>query len=212
MRMTRVNLFMMISGNILLGFCIAVLRFINLGTDPFSAMNIGLAQVSQLSYGVAQLGVNLILFIFQFIFARRTIGWGSLMNLALLAFISDFFLMLIETSELASPSLVVSLILLIPCLLLMAFSLSLYISSDLGVAPYDSLAIFLPERIGIPFRLCRIMTDAFCVVVAFFTGSAIGIGTLAIVLLTGPLVQWFNENVSNKIQEKLSPAVAELEE
>lgn len=212
MRLNKVNLFMMISGNILLGFCVAVLRFINLGTDPFSAMNIGLAQVTNLSYGIAQLLVNLFLFVFQFCLARKTIGWGSLMNLALLAFISDFFLMLIEGTELASPTLAVSLILLVPCLLLMAFSLSLYISSDLGVAPYDSLAIFLPERIGIPFRLCRIMTDGFCVVVAFFTGSAIGIGTLAIVLLTGPLVQWFNENVSNKIQDKLSPAVAKLED
>lgn len=203
MKVTKVSLFMVITGTILLGLSIAILRFIDLGTDPFSAMNLGLSKVTGFSYGITQLLVNIFLLIFQIAFARKTIGIGSVANLVFLAFISDFFLAMIEGTGLVIDGLPARLVVLVFCLALLSFSMSLYITSGLGVAPYDALAIFLPEKTPIPFRFWRIITDGFCLIVAFLTGSVIGIGTVAIVLLTGPCVQWFSDKVAKPLKCQL---------
>lgn len=194
---------MMIIGISLVGLGVSVLRITNVGTDPFSAMNIGFSQISGLSFGVAQLIVNIIIFIVQLKYSRDTIGLGTLLNLTLLAFISDFFLSLFQNFGWSSLNLIQRGIGLILAVLIISFGMSLYMTSGLGVAPYDSLGMFLPKVTKIPFRVWRVLTDGTCVVIAFFCKSTIGIGTLAIFLLTGPTVSMINNKFTVKFKEHL---------
>ena len=54
------------------------------------------------------------------------------------------------------------------------------------------------------FRLCRILTDLICVIVGFLLKASVGIGTVVTALFMGPLIQWFNNNVSEPLLYKNS--------
>lgn len=91
---------------------------------------------------------------------------------------------------------VLRIVFLIIAILGICLGCSIYMTPDLGSAPYDALGVQIHEKSKIPFRVCRITTDIVCVVTALIFGGNVGIGTLITAVGTGPLVQFFNEHVS----------------
>ncbi|WP_437832563.1 YczE/YyaS/YitT family protein (plasmid) [Niallia taxi] len=196
MRPNKITLIMMILGITLIGFSVAIFRLIAFGTDPYSAMNLGFTNIFPLSYGTMQLAVNLVLLLFQLRFAKNTMGVGSFINLILLAYMSDYFLYVLKTVPINYELLEIRILLLLISLICLTFAISLYTISDLGIAPYDCLSVFMSEKWGIKYHWCRIMTDSTCIAFAFLLNSEIGIITLFLALCTGPFVSYFNKNVS----------------
>ena len=80
-----------------------------------------------------------------------------------------------------------------------AFGCSLYQTADLGVAPYDSLALALQDHLHKPYFGCRVFTDALCAAITFLLGGLVGIGTLVCAFGLGPFIQFFNGAFSEKI-------------
>lgn len=196
MRPNKITLIMMILGITLIGFSVAIFRLIAFGTDPYSAMNLGFTNIFPYSYGTMQLAVNLVLLLFQLRFAKKTMGVGSFINLILLAYMSDYFLYVLKTVPINYELLEIRILLLLISLICLTFAISLYTISDLGIAPYDCLSVFMSEKWGIKYHWCRIMTDSTCIAIAFLLDSEIGIITLFLALCTGPFVSYFNKNVS----------------
>ncbi|MCM3216852.1 hypothetical protein ABER75_03065 [Niallia taxi] len=196
MRPNKITLIMMILGITLISFSVAIFRIIAFGTDPYSAMNLGFTNIFPLSYGTMQLAVNLVLLLFQLRFAKKTMGVGSFINLILLAYMSDYFLYVLKTVPINYELLEIRILLLLISLICLTFAISLYTISDLGIAPYDCLSVFMSEKWGIKYHWCRIMTDSTCIAFAFMLDSEIGIITLFLALCTGPFVSYFNKNVS----------------
>ena len=202
MRPNKITLIMMIFGITLIGFCVAVFRLIAFGTDPYGAMNLGFSGILHLSYGTMQLVVNLVLLLFQLRFAKKTISVGSFINLILLAYISDYFLLVLEAVPINYEILEIRILFLLVSLICLTFAISLYTISDLGIAPYDCISIYMSERWGIKYHWCRIMTDSTCIAFAFLLDSEIGIITLFLALCTGPFVSYFNKKVSIPLRLK----------
>lgn len=196
MRPNKITLIMMILGITLIGFSVAIFRLIAFGTDPYSAMNLGFTNIFPLSYGTMQLAVNLVLLLFQLRFAKKTMGVGSFINLILLAYMSDYFLYVLKAVPINYELLEIRILLLLISLICLTFAISLYTISDLGIAPYDCLSVFMSEKWSIKYHWCRIMTDSTCIAIAFLLDSEIGIITLFLALCTGPFVSYFNKNVS----------------
>lgn len=80
-----------------------------------------------------------------------------------------------------------------------AFGCSLYQTADLGVAPYDSLALALQDHLHKPYFGCRVFTDALCAAITFLLGGLVGIGTLVCAFGLGPFIQFFNGAFSEKV-------------
>ena len=74
-------------------------------------------------------------------------------------------------------------------------------AAELGVSPYDSVAILLEKQTKgkLPFRTARVLSDVTCVVigVAFCLlgknelREIVGLGTILNALFNGPLIQFF---------------------
>lgn len=77
------------------------------------------------------------------------------------------------------------------CVILSA-GMSIVINSNAGTGPNDLVAVILSDKIeNIEFRWVRVGCDLFFVVLGFFLGGTVGIGTIVAVCLTGPLVQFW---------------------
>ena len=86
-----------------------------------------------------------------------------------------------------------------------------YMTADMGISPYDSVALIITKytRERISFRLARVLSDVTVIVVGvvFFLMShgsiwaIVGLGTIVNACCNGPLIQFFRERIS-KLAEK----------
>lgn len=199
----NIRIAMCIFGNLFIGIGVAAFKFSLLGNDPFDGMNMALSDLLKIYYPILQIMVNICFFVIQVSLGRDLIGLGTVINAVLLGYIVDFcskiFNMIAQTPD----SLILRIIIMLAGLIATGFGLSLYQTSDLGVAPYDALAIIMDRKIRkLPYFFARIICDAGCALVCFLAGGIIGLGTLASAFGFGPVISFFNKTVSQKLVKK----------
>ena len=186
---------MCISGVLLSGVAAGIFGFTAFGMDPFQVFAHGLWGLTPLSYGTFYVILNGILLAFMFFFNRRMIGLGTIINLFLLGYVVEYT-DLILGRVFPSPSVLLRIVLMIFALILSSLAASLYFVAEMGVSAYDWIALTLSDKKGWAFRIVRIATDFICVLTGGLLGATVGIGTVLTAFCMGPIIQFFNENVS----------------
>lgn len=103
-------------------------------------------------------------------------------------------------------SLILKLLLFAGAFVLLCFSASLYITADMGVSAYDTVALILTNKFHLgKFKFVRITTDVVCVVLGVSAyvlsqgteglETVVGVATLATAFGMGPLIDWFNRRL-----------------
>ena len=198
---------MMLLGNVFAGMGIAIFKLAGLGNDPYSGMTMALSSCVGMVYANFQVLFNLALFAVQLIFGRKLIGMGTVVNACFLGYIVTFFyniFLYIGTPQ----TMVQSLLVLCVGVVICSFGLSLYQTSDLGVSPYDGLALITRERLPkIPYFWHRIADDATAALVCYLAGGIVGIGTVVTAFGLGPFIHFFNKHFSEKIVQKQNSVI-----
>lgn len=195
------NFFIMLIAVILMGFSLSLLVMTDFGTDPCSAMNYGISKIFGLTFGTYQLLMNLVLLILVIFFYRSGIGWGTVGNMILVGYTTDFFTFVWHDichipNEL---NLTVRIIILVPALLLFVFAAAFYMQSGQGMAPYDAIPFIINEAVmkrnggKNRFRPIRLSQDLLCTMIGVFTGGTYGIMTFLMVILLAPTVQFVGD-------------------
>ncbi len=191
-------------GNVVLGIGAAGLRFSLLGNEPYTAMNMAISDGLHMSLGNYQLLLNLGLFIIQLIWGRAYIGFGSIVNLCFLGYIVEAagYVLNLLLGSAAEYSMIGKILFMLASLLVLTFGISIYQTANLGVAPYDYLALGMTDHFPTPYFVNRVITDAIsvCTIVAVVLGglitwnqSHLGIGTIAGAFFLGPLINFYNK-------------------
>lgn len=194
---------LMLIGNVFLGMGISIFKLSGMGNDPFSGMVMALADSSGMSYANFLVLLNVVLFIIEFVTGRKFIGAGTFVNAILLGYIATFFhstwLDVLGEPQLLWQQVVTVAMGVVVC----SFGVSLYQTSDVGVAPYDSLSLIMRNKFPqVSYFWHRMFTDALCALICFLAGGIIGLGTLVSALGLGPIIHFFNVNFTNKLLAK----------
>ena len=192
---------MMILGILFIGLCVSFLRLSGFGVDPFSAMNLGISGFIGWSFGTWQLLMNAVILVIVFFQARHCIGAGTIINMIFVGYIADFVCWLVQDVVQMEMSLPLRIIALVLAQLMASMGVALYMVADMGIAPYDSVAIIIEKLTHqkIPFHKARVLSDVVVVIVGIAFASAsgagiwavAGIGTVINACFNGPLIQFF---------------------
>ncbi len=183
----------------LMGVGVQFLNRINLGNDPFSAMNYGVSAKLGISFGTYQAIFNGILFLILFFIDRKLFGLGTIGNMLVVGYSSDFTGWLLDSAGILMPeelSIGIRAAVLVPALVLFLIAASLYINCAIGTSPYDALPALLHQTIKkatkkeFPYRITRIAYDGAACLVAFAVGGDAGIVTVLMVFLLGPVIDF----------------------
>ena len=177
-------------GTTILGHGISILLYVNLGVDPFTSLVVGIQYFFNTSFWLAQMGILSVFLVFVFLFNRRYLGIGTLVNTFYTGFVIDMTTPFIH-KYIPQTSMNLRLIFLLVGILLVSFGASQVMSADLGISTYDALAPMIEEKTGYPFKYIRITTDFFAVVIGYLLGAVVGIGTILMTLTVGPLISFF---------------------
>ena len=193
------RLIMCITGVFLSGVAAGIFGFTAFGMDPFQVFAHGLWGLTPLSYGTFYVILNGILLAFMFFFNRRMIGLGTIINLFLLGYVVEYT-DLILGRVFPSPSVLLRVVLMIFALVLSSLAASLYFVAEMGVSAYDWIALTISQKKRWAFRVVRIATDFICVLTGGLLGATVGIGTVLTAYCMGPIIQFFNKNVSRPLR------------
>ena len=184
-----------------------------LGVDPFQTFMCGINQMIPISFGTLYVIVNAVLLLFALIFDRHYIGIATFINLFLLGYVVEFTHQTLLTIS-PDASLAIRIISLVFGFVALCFGSSIYMTADLGVSTYDAVALIMANnsKLG-KFKYIRIATDAVCVVLGitlFMLGGGkisaipafVSVGTILAASSMGPLIDFFNRNVSIPFLEK----------
>lgn len=189
----------MVGGNLIIGLGVALFKLSAMGNDPFSAMSMAVSAKLGVDFSIAYIGASALCFIVELLFGRGYIGIGTIVNWYGVGFVTTFCLNLITKYWEIPQSLPVHLLIMASGMLVLSLGASMYQTADLGISPYDALALIFEKRTPIPYFWCRICTDSVCAALAFFLGGLVGLGTLVCALGLGPFITFFNRHVSQKL-------------
>ena len=205
-RMPR-RLLMCFSGMIVTCFAVGLYKLAMFGVDPFQSLLAGLDFVLPLSFGTVSLLVNLLILVFTFFADRHYIGIGTVFNLLVSGYIIEFTTKFL-VRLFPEPSVIVRIAALIIGTVVMCFAGAVYITADLGVSSYDSVALIIAVTWRKwKFKYVRIVCDLVCVstgVALFFMsggklsgiGAVAGIGTIITAFFMGPLLDLFKRKAA----------------
>ena len=200
---------MMMAGNLFIGICVGAYRLSAFGVDAFTCMNLGLSQFVGMSFGTWQLLVNVVILGLVFWKARGRIGPGTVVNMVGVGYLADFICWLFRGVEMTLPMRIGALAL---GSVFAGLGVAFYMVAEMGVAPYDSVAIMLENasKGRIPFQRARVLSDVAVVIVGvvfcLLSGGElrliIGIGTICNALFNGPLIQFFKTHAAEPIMSR----------
>ncbi len=181
-----------------MGLSVSFLLRVDMGTDPYTCMNNGAAAKLGISFGTWQAALNIILLIIVFLCDKKQIGWGTVFNMFLVGYVSDFVTWVTDKLVANDVFTVISvrIVIMLIALIVFVIAAALYMSAGMGVAPYDAINFIIADKIPkVPFKITRICVDALGCFIGYLLGSTVGVVTVLIVLTLGPAVQWMKEKM-----------------
>jgi uncharacterized membrane protein YczE len=200
------NVVMVVCGVLCMGITLGFLLETDLGTDPYTYMNVNVANTLGLTLGNWQFALNLVMFIIVILITGlRQIGPGSVANMILVGYTVDFTRWIIGMifpdgffmGPVARP---VTFILGLAGFLVSA---AVYMNSRMGLSPYDGLGKILCDAFKkIPFFVVRIVYDLLAVLIGFLLGGKLYIGTILMALFLGPAITCVGKFMNKYIFKK----------
>lgn len=188
-------------GQIICGIGIGLFIFSNLGVDPTSVFQLGIAKQLSITYGTASALMNIIIILVMLKIDRRYINIATFMAIFLIGYSADITNFILGKMIITSISFPFQLMLAIVGCVIMATGIPLYIFADLGVGAVDLISEAITDKMEVPYRMVRITIDTLFVIIGYILGGTLGIGTVIAAFLTGPIVQ-FTRPILHKFLSK----------
>ncbi len=186
---------------VFMGITLSVLNIVNYGMDSFTYMNVSISSRFGWSLGNWQIILNILMFIPVIMWGRKQIGIGTVFNMVLVGYTVDFCMWIWNKTGFANVlnHMTVKIIAMLIALVIFIFAAAVYMSTDLGTAPFDALPIMFSEKFtNIPFKLIRFVWDLMAVVIGFIFSGRVGIVTLLMVLFLGQTVEFVRGRMFKK--------------
>ncbi|MBE1513834.1 membrane protein YczE [Nesterenkonia halotolerans] len=170
-------------GLFLYGFSLAMMIRATLGVSPWDVLGQGSALQTGLPFGVMTNIIGLIVLLL-WIPLRQRPGVGTILNVLLVGPSAEVGLAVLGEPE----ALWTRILLFTGGLVLLAVASGLYIGAQYGPGPRDGLMTGVHHRYGLPIWLVRTAIEGTVLLLGWILGGPVGLGTVAVVLLIGPLV------------------------
>ncbi|WP_255546365.1 MULTISPECIES: hypothetical protein [unclassified Nesterenkonia] len=170
-------------GLFLYGFSLAMMIRATLGVSPWDVLGQGSALQTGLPFGVMTNIIGLIVLLL-WIPLRQKPGVGTILNVLLVGPSAEVGLAVLREPE----TLWARILLFTGGLILLAAASGLYIGAQYGPGPRDGLMTGMHRRFGLPIWFVRTAIEGTVLLLGWLLGGPVGVGTVAVVLLIGPLV------------------------
>jgi len=153
------------------------------GASPWSVLAQGISFNIGFSVGTITLFVSVAVLIL-WIPLKQKPGIGTILNVLIIALMIDVCIYFVPTPE----NYIFKILLAIIAVVMVGLGGGIYLVSNLGPGPRDGLMIGLQEKTNLPVAVVRSLLEISVVVIGWYLGGIVGIGTLLFAFGIGPAV------------------------
>ena len=176
-------------GLILCGIGVAMFLYSGMGVDPASVFELGIGKAFGISYGTSSALINVIILLIVFFIDKSFINISSVIAIFGIGYTADFVRKILTILVQGEIHLFLKLVLILVGLFIISCGIATYIKADLGVGAIDLISEIISRKTKVQYRLVRVIGDTTFVVIGYFLGGTVGVGTVVAAFLTGPTVQ-----------------------
>ena len=161
----------------------ALILISSTGNSPWLVLSEGLSIKTGFSVGSTTFFISLVV-LFLWIFLKQKPGIGTFLNVFIIALVIDI------TSFYFDPpsSIFFQYLLTIFAVLLVGLGSGIYLIANLGPGPRDGLMTGLTSMTGYPISFIRASIEITVVIIGWYLGGTVGLGTLIFAFGIGPAV------------------------
>ena len=193
---TLKKLLTVVGGTIIAAYGIDLAIHAGFGGATLAVMWEGFSKTFGITMGQASFIIALAMIIFSFFYDRKQISWGTIIYQVVYSTFIDIFEPVLKYSD----SAVINFFLMILGLCLLALGAAIYSYADFGRGSYEAMTFSFVNRKGWQIKYVRITLDILCVIFGALLGGKFGLCTVATIVLSGPLLQFFLTRI-----QKLDP-------
>ncbi len=175
--------FFLIFGLTIFGLGEGLLILSTTGNSPWSVLAEGISLNSSLSIGAATFFVSVGV-LFLWIFLKQKPGLGTIFNIIVIAVMIDFTLNYFDPPS----SIFIKYLLAVLSVILVGLGSGIYLVANLGPGPRDGLMTGLTKTTNLPIALVRAFLEITVVIIGWYLGGTVGVGTLIFAFGIGPCV------------------------
>lgn len=178
------RLFPLLLGFVIWGLAVALQVRAELGLSPWDVFHQGLGFRLGITIGMAGV-VTSVGVLLLWIPLRMKPGIGTVLNALVIGPSADLFLLVLPPID----DLFLRWVFLLLGILLMGVGSALYLPARLGTGPRDGVMVGLNRKFGFSIRFARTIVEVCALVIGWFLGGTVGLGTLVAALGIGPTIQ-----------------------
>ena len=153
------------------------------GNSPWSVLAEGVSKLTGITIGTSTFMISVIVLSF-WIFLKQKPGIGTILNIIVVAGVIDLTLNFVDPPT----SVLSKYILAIVSVLLVGLGSGIYLVANLGPGPRDGLMTGLTRVTNLPIAFVRASIEISVVLIGWYLGGTVGIGTLIFAFGIGPAV------------------------
>ena len=175
------------AGFILYGLAIVVMVNAEVGLSPWDVFHQGVSMKTGITMGQASIIVGLVIVILDAVLGEG-VGWGTVFNMIFIG----IFLDIIKAMNIVpvADNLFMGLIMMVIGIILSAVATVLYLGAGLGSGPRDGLMLALNKKLSKPVGMIRTSIEVSALVIGWFLGGKVGIGTIMSAFGLGYAIQF----------------------
>lgn len=185
-----------------IGFAIGLNNLALLGNDPISVFYDGMSRFFNIDLGIAINIVNFSLILILFIFGRKYIDIGLVLYVVTLGLFTNLCILLCTAISLPIDNIICRILMSIIGCFLLFLGIAIVIALDLGLDPWSGLIMIIKDRINKSYKIIKVCSDAFFLLVGFLLGGVVGVTTIVAAFLGGPVIEFITNIIKSKLSAK----------
>ena len=173
----------LVLGLILFGLGETLLITANQGVSPWTVLAQGLSFQLNLSIGITTFIVSIIVLLLWYPLKQKP-GLGTILNVILISIVIDLSIPILPYPKTMFYQIIQSLF----AVLIVGIGSGFYLTANLGPGPRDGLMTGFQKLTNQPIAIIRTVIEITAVVIGFYLGGVVGIGTLLFAFGIGPSV------------------------
>ncbi len=194
LRFTFRDVLLVLFGVLTLGLGSALSYAANIGTGSIGTLVDGIHSLLNISHGLADISVCLVLMIPMFFTARDLIGVGTLISVFGIGVFIDLWKRLIELLPLGD-GWPVRILLAVLGLVISSFGTSVYVTAGAGISSFDAMIMLTYRLTGLSYAHASIAANYAVLALGWVLGGTVGLGTLITILAGGYVSDFFMNRV-----------------
>ncbi len=170
-------------GLTLFGLGEALLIVSSFGVTPWTVLAEGVSIKFKISIGLATFLISISILVL-WIPLKQKIGIGTISNAIIIASTIDLFVYLIPFEN----AYYLSIIYLLLGILFIGIGSGFYLTTNLGPGTRDGLMKGISENFKKPISIVRFSIETIVVILGWFLGGTVGLGTILFAVFIGPLI------------------------